>query len=476
VSGFLRQKLWLSLSAAAAALAFAGSASATPLRPAISSLPLVQISDPAARAGLQTRTCGGLLCYTPAFLAQAYDFPNGNGAPTGAGQTIVVVVAYGSPTIRDDLAAFDAENGLPAPPGFAEIHQATPGSPNGSGQLALWGQETSLDVEYAHATAPGANIVLAVAATDDSADIAEIEHEVLPLYPGAVVTQSFGADENLFFDPDFGDPASALVMQGLYRDEVRSGGTIVVASGDLGATDDTIFFGQPTPVATFPASSPLVLAVGGTEGGQGSAPPLWNNGRYGSEQVWNEPWLTPLPGASGGGVSNIFPAQPLQTALTGSQQRMEPDVAYNAAVNGGVIINWTSPFGTHHALMGGTSAAAPQWAGIIALANELRGRQGKLPLGLATPQLYTLAGDRNAYRQDFHDITVGNNALGGDPNRLPGFYAGPGYDLPTGLGTPDVARLIKDLADRDGLRLRLDDLVVSRPAGHGHHFGVRAGG
>jgi len=129
-----------------------------------------------------------------------------------------------------------------------------------------------------------------------------------------------------------------------------------------------------------------------------------------------------------------------------------------------VIIAFHGTFG----VIGGTSVGAPSWAAIVALANELRGKRGMPQLGLATPQLYTLARDRNTYRQDFHDITTGSNALGNGQFGLPGFSAGPGYDYPTGLGTPDVSRLIKDLAGRDALRLRLDDLMHGHGHGHGH--------
>jgi hypothetical protein len=85
-----------------------------------------------------------------------------------------------------------------------------------------------------------------------------------------------------------------------------------------------------------------------------------------------------------------------------------------------------------------------------------------------TPLLYLLARDRSAYRQDFHDITVGSNSIYGADSGAPGFLAGRGYDYPTGLGTPDVARLLNDLAGRDVLRLRLDDLLTSHGHGNGH--------
>src|SRR5204863_465762 len=137
-------------------------------------------------ASRQSPTCpNGLGCYSPSLIRQAYDFPAGAGAPTGAGQTILVVEAYGSPTIEADLAQFDAENGLPAPPSFSIVAQQTKVTDEGSGELFRWAIETSLDVQYAHAMAPGASIVLAVAATDSSLNIGELEEEVLPVYPGA---------------------------------------------------------------------------------------------------------------------------------------------------------------------------------------------------------------------------------------------------------------------------------------------------
>ncbi len=127
-------------------------------------------------------------------------------------------------------------------------------------------------------------------------------------------------------------------------------------------------------------------------------------------------------------------------------------------------------------MVGGTSAGAPQWAAIVALANELRGKQGRLPLGRATPQLYAIAQDSRSYGEDFHDILTGNNALGGAAGLpglgippLPGFSAGPGFDIPTGLGTPDVANLLKDLSVHESPRLRVDDLAHSANGTHGRH-------
>jgi subtilase family serine protease len=465
------------LVALASALLASTSASATTFRPAATSLPFARISDSTARASKQVPFCPqvNLVCYSPSHLKDVYEFPNGRGGPTGAGQTIVVVEAFGSSvigaSIADDLAQFDAENGLPAPPAFELYTQKTHVSDDGStdpGSLFQWAVETSLDVEYAHAMAPGANIVLAIADTDDSGNIIQVEKEALAKYPSAIVSQSFGGDET----GDFGaDEASIQAFEALYRRQVLTGGTIVASSGDYGATNIGVLFGAPVgPMAGFPASSPYVLAVGGTMGNPYPAG-LWSNGRYGGEQVWNEisDGLPAGAGASGGAPSVLFDAPPWQLGLTPTSMRAEPDVAYNAANNGGVVV----VMGGQHGVVGGTSAGAPQWAAIVALANELRGKQGFLPLGLTTPNLYAIARDAKSYRQDFHDITVGTNAFAAAAGSgLPGFSAGPGYDYPTGLGTPVVSKLLKDLSGRGLLRLKLDFLLHVH--GHGLDRGKRA--
>jgi subtilase family serine protease len=468
--------LALGVAALAATVHGAPVSSAVSFRPAVSPLPFVRISDAAARAAKQTPLCPPqnptVVCYSPSHLRDAYDFPN---QPTGRGQTIVVVSAYGSGAIgadiTSDLAQFDAENGLPAPPSFTVVEQQSPAPVDGSGAVLDWAIETSLDVEYAHAMAPGADIVLAVAANDHPFNLFGILREVLPQYPGSIVTQSFGGDET-------GDPSDLAMFQAfdrLYAAHIATGGTVLASSGDLGATGTSFMFGPPAPTAAYPASSPLVLAVGGTEGNP-YPDGLWRRGKYGGEQVWNEvlqnPDGSPKPGASGGAPSAIYDAPEWQRGMTGSDMRAEPDVSYDAANNGGVVI----VMGGQHGVVGGTSAGTPQWAAIVALANELRVRQHNPQLGLVAPQLYELARDRKTYGQDFHDITTGTNALfgGAPPYNFPGFEAGPGYDYPTGLGTTVVSRLIKDLAGRGAKHLRLDDLAKQKGRGHGHgRFEIR---
>ena len=448
--------------AATAAAALATTAGAATFRPAAAGLPFT----PLTRAQVQQApTCQfGWLCYTPQMIRGAYDFPKGQGGASGEGQTIVVVDAYGSPFLEADTAAFEQQFGLGAVD-LTVVPQQTvvaPPPPGDEDTLLNWALETSLDVEWAH----DAKIVLAVAANSDPANFVQVEQEVLAQDPTAIVSQSFGTDETGYWALS---DATMSAFDTLYAQHVTRGGTIVTSSGDAGATNGTPFGPGPvTPMASYPASSPFVLSVGGTEGSPYPGG-LWQHGRYGGEQVWNESF-GPDPaddGASGGAPSTIYPAPPWQLGLTGTAMRAEPDVAYDAADDGGVII-----FGGRFGVLGGTSVGAPSWAAIVALANELRGRRGMPPLGLATPQLYMLARDRTSYGQDFHDVVTGSNDLGNGQFGLPGFSAGPGYDYPTGLGTPDVARLIKDLAGRDAMRLRLGDLVPPHGHGQGGTHGV----
>ena len=268
----------------------------------------------AAGSGLVSRPCifgpGPPACFGPADFAQAYDFP---ASLDGSGQTIVILTPYGDPALESDLALFDGYFGVPAPPSLTVLPVAGSGAA-GSGQLQFWAIETALDVEYAHAMAPGANIVVAQAATDDNSDLVLAAQKTLPRYPGAVVSMSFGDFET---DSTAGPFVSELHAVFLLATALRE--TLVAASGDLGATFSP-FTGADTPVAGYPASDPLVTSVGGTMG-LPSPSSLLVNGAYGGEQVWNEP-----PGASGGAPSVLFAAPPWQ-----SQRRHAPPPAGDCA-------------------------------------------------------------------------------------------------------------------------------------------------
>jgi len=167
-------------------------------------------------------------------------------------------------------------------------------------------------------------------------------------------------------------------------------------------------------------------------------PPACVADGYGGEQVWNEP---SFGAATGGAQSLLFGVPSYQSGL-GLTSR-GPDVAYNAAIDGGVLVVYGALGVQVLYIVGGTSAGSPQWAGIVALANEARVNAGKGLLGgNLNTDLYSIYHNSAEYANDFHDITVGNDQLVGSPV---GFSAGPGYDLASGIGSPVVSNLIVDL-------------------------------
>jgi subtilase family serine protease len=397
----------------------------------------------------------GLICYSPQFVRTAYNYPS---TLTGAGQTILIVDAFGSPTVAQDLATFDGVFGIPAPPSFTILcpEEGCPvfdPSDTHHGEQG-WSVETSLDVQYAHAMAPGANIVLVVASTSSGNAINAAEAAAIAKYPGSIMSQSFGIPEILVH----ADNAQIKQAHRNYQVAQAAGITVLASAGDLGATN-----GFATANAGFPASDPLVTSVGGTQGNPYSTPftlstcsggpcttglatitGICKSGSlfvsvctplgYGGEQAWNEP---AFGSATGGAPSLLFAVPAYQQGL-GLSSRTTPDVAYNAAVNGGVLVVWSAiPAQAGIYIVGGTSAGSPQWAAIVALANQKKGG----PLGFLNPTLYKV-GCSGKYAADFHDITVGNNELAGTPA---GFSAKTGWDDATGWGTPNVANLVNDL-------------------------------
>ncbi len=374
-----------------------------------------------------------LPCYGPKDLAKVYDFPANL---DGSGQTIVIVDAYGSPSIRTDLAHFDGYFGVAAPPSFTIINAAGTGV-TGSEATASWQFETSLDVEYAHAMAPGAKIVLAVSATDNNYDINAAEAQVFPHYPGAIVSQSFGD-----WETDATAGTSFADEHKIFMAAARMGDTLLASAGDAGATWTQYTKTTSPALASYPASDPLVTGVGGTQGNPYPGG-LEVSGHYGGEATWNEPQFH---AATGGAPSVLFRAPSWQRPVTGHRTRTVPDVAYNAAIEGGVEVI----IGPYIYLVGGTSCGSPQWAAIFALVNQARESARQDPLGVANAMLYKLGEQQMRSREDgdaeapavFHDIVAGNNAL----DSKVGFAAKPGYDLATGWGTPDVTNLVAALA------------------------------
>lgn len=393
-------------------------------------------------------TPGVIYCYSPPYIWTAYDMiPVLAGGNLGQGQTIVIIDAFGSPTIAADLAEFHNVflNGLPAPDFEVVCPTGCPTfNPKNTPQAEVnWTFETSLDVEWAHAIAPLAKIRLIVAPDPHGNSINNAVAYAVANYPGSIISQSFGSPEGSVH----GNNIQFQQAHQNYVTALAKGITVLASAGDSGATN-----GLTTANAGFPASDPFVTAIGGTQGlPEGNLvtlsgtclPPAITSCLpvgYGAEQVWNEPFID---AAGGGAVSVLFGSPSYQTGL-GFSGRAVPDVAYNAAVDGGVLVAYSAqgPASAGFYIVGGTSAGSPQWAGIFALANTARAALLKKPLGFVNPGLYAIANSAT-YSSDFHDITVGNNILTGSTI---GFSASTGYDLATGWGTPIVANLIASLA------------------------------
>jgi subtilase family serine protease len=384
----------------------------------------------------------GIHCYQPAQLTKAYNLDSMHAAGVnGYGMTIVIVDAFGSPTIKNDLAVFDQTFGLPDPPNLTIIQPAGPVptfDPTNS-DMTGWATETTLDVEWAHVFAPGANILLVetpVSETEGVQGFPEIvmaENFVIDHNLGDVISQSFGATEETF-----PSPASILALRSSFKNAREHGVTVLGSSGDFGATDFQLNLLDlyTTPVNSWPSSDPLVTSVGGT---MLTLDDVGN--RLAPDVVWNDGF-----GASGGGVSAVFRRPEFQDRVKNvvGKSRGTPDISLSAAVDGAVVLYYSfEPTRVGYHLVGGTSESAPEFAGIVAMADQLANRR----LGLLGERLYELKS------RGIVDITQGNNTFGPFQNTdgitytVQGYSAGPGYDLATGLGTIDGAKLVRALAD-----------------------------
>lgn len=339
-----------------------------------------------------------LSAMTPAQVSHAYGVDQimfGAVKGDGTGQTIAIVDAYDAPTIQSDLAAFNAAFGLPNTDGKG-APVLTVAKPSGTPAYnSLWAQEISLDVEWAHAIAPGAHILLVEAASSNLADLLSAV-DYARNQPGvSVVSMSWGATEfssETIYDSYFTTPAGHTNV------------SFVASSGDQGG------------VKQWPALSTNVLAVGGT-----SLSTSDSLGTYSLETGWS---------GSGGGVSAYESKPSFQSSVTqSSTMRSGPDVSYVADPGTGVQVYFSGSWYT----FGGTSAGAPQWAAIVAIADQGRAINGQAALdgknGLL-PAVYNLPAS------DFHDITSGTAGSN---------TAGAGYDLVTGRGSPYANYVVRDL-------------------------------
>jgi subtilase family serine protease len=397
----------------------------------------------------------GIRCYGPTEIETAYNTgPLYAHGINGSGETIVIVDSFGAPTIKQDLRHFDKVYGLPAPPSFkimtfGTVKPYTPSTPTATG----WAIETSLDVEYSHAIAPGANILLVETSTPETLGVTGFptiilaENYVVDHHLGDVISQSFAAPEQTF-----PSPRTIKFLRSAYKNAEAKGITVLGAAGDAGASGpanpaQTKYF--PYRVVEWPASDPLVTAVGGTE------LTLNKTGqRLSPDVVWNDTTLFGSPAAGGGGISTVFPRPTYQKNVAGTvgDHRGVPDVSMSASVSGCVLVYISGiayvggPGKAAWGLIGGTSEATPEFSGIVAMADQVAGHS----LGLINPALYFL---QSVHAAGLVDVTGGNNSVWfitpttGSRVTVTGYTAGPGYDLASGVGTVTAAQFVPELAE-----------------------------
>ncbi len=353
----------------------------------------------------------------------------------GAGQTIAILGLGNDPTILPDLQQFDRTFNLPDPPSFQQINNLKVGvDPSGI-------EETSIDVEWAHAIAPAANILLfdfspAGGLVNSSTSLVdEVQYVTQNYHSVSVVSISYGLGEAYLSQNNWNLQSYDTVFQ-------APGVTFLVAAGDNGAYGDYRADGDEKVTVEDAAASPDVVAVGGTTlqnlDAAGDYPGTGANG----EVAWGNGTNSGSQAGGGGGISTFEPEPTWQqkvvpTSIDPTRGRAVPDVAWDANPATGFFVFYSTPDENGNVgwtVQGGTSAAAPQWAGLIAIADQERVQgNGGTPLtgyDQTLPALYSLPSS------DYHDIVIGNN----------GYPAGPGYDLDTGLGSPVANLLVPALA------------------------------
>ncbi len=399
-----------------------------------------------------------LACYAPFQYHRAYNLgPLYRKGLNGKGQTIAIVESYGYQHIRGELRTFDKAFHLPAPPSFRIIQPVgpvPPYNPTARPMMFGWAIETSLDVEYAHAIAPGAKILLVETPVAETLgvqgfpEIVKAENFVIDHHMADVITQSFGA-------PEIGFPgkASILGLRSAYENAARHGVSVLASSGDAGPTGPNSLDSQGSAATFFlrrtvswPATDPLVTAVGGTQMHLDAA-----GNHISPDSVWNDTALFASPAAGGGGRSVVFPRPFYQHGIGHLQgRRGVPDVSMSAAVDGAALVFLDAKVGVGPAgfhLVGGTSEASPLFAGVVAIADQWAGHG----LGLLNPALYRLLAHHAA---GLVDVTKGTNTVtfpqGGSNHTVKGFNARHGFDLSTGVGTIDAARFVPELVAASG--------------------------
>lgn len=346
--------------------------------------------------------------YSPAQIKKAYGF--GVGSATGKGKTIAIIAAYGDPNLQSDLQTFNSQFGLSS----ANLTIKSMGATNSD---AGWALEEAMDVEWAHALAPDANILVVNAASDDSSNLlAAVDYAVNA--KADVVSMSWGNDES------YGTTQ--------YDSHFTSGSAVFIAAA-----------GDDKAGAIWPASSPNVISVGGT------SLKLDASGSVLSETAWY---------SSGGGVSQVEsePSWQSNFGINSTYRRVSPDVSFDADMNTGASVYCSIVQDKRGSAgwftVGGTSLGSPCWAAIVADMNQ------NVTSVKNAGALYALAGGTGYTNTAncFSDITSGSN----------GYSAQTGYDAVTGLGSPQVANLVAQAsANASSLSKITNTTAITRPVG-----------
>src|SRR4029077_13103969 len=468
---------WAAVSATTA-LAFGTSWAPVPIALAAVPRPLItdytQVSSTLAPPSQTACNAIGRRCWSPGPFQSAYNLTQlyvaGN---QGQGVTDAVVDSFGSQTIAADLNNFSTQFGLPHLCGEAN-YACKPGdstfnifcdqactnaksTANGHQQdRSAWSVEVSLDVEWVHAVAPRANVLLVTTPTAETLGVPGFpqmmnsEQYVIDHGMAQVISQSFGAAEESFN----GGTAALQNLRTAFVSAKAHNVSVFASSGDGGNANvmKSPVGGPnaqpviPFPTVIWPGSDPLVTSVGGTylcanaNGGprapDSSSPPA---------RCINNPGVTEIGWVvGGGGFSHVFGKPAFQNSLpTGSNvggntnnMRGVPDVAMEASSLTGVLVY----DGGSWFIVGGTSVASPTFAGVAAIADQVNGA----PLGYLNDALYKIGSNPARYANDFFDINHGNNDQFMSPQD-PNFAATTGWDPVTGLGTPNAMNLVPDL-------------------------------
>ena len=446
----------------------------------------------------------GRTCFTPQAIQSAYNVgPLYQQGYTGKGMTIAIVDSYGSDTMAHDLHVFNQAFGLQpmcgeegvtctaSMPTFSELAlngspetKAQPGKGTHLEDRSAWALEVALDVETSHAIAPEANILLVHSNNAETLGVQGFpnmmlaEDYVVKNHLANVISQSFASAEDAF-----GSSQSLLNLRYAFQNAAANGVTVLAASGDGGTANGTK---QPTgqggalipyPTVEWPASDPLVTGVGGTylctdpnatTNQPRTADPIPGLGAKCGSSTFNAAHAAEVAWTfSGGGFSHVFSRPDYQagtlpagsTAIPASARGV-PDIAFQASAGTGALVYLSLPPDGNDSNInqtgwydiGGTSLSCPQWAGLIAIADQInKAKYNQTGLGPINPALYKLASNPAKYAADYFDIAhtaiagVENNNQG-DPS-VPGYPATQGWDPVTGLGTPNAAALIPDLVD-----------------------------